>query len=100
MSSHFAGWRLHGHVQRKGGCSFFDCGWSILELANSRMRSIRDDLITTALQLESLRAALGGHARYLQRTGQSDAMATMANQSEQLHMTIENLRQIAAGIRP
>ncbi|WP_459205400.1 hypothetical protein ACSMEV_12325 [Pseudomonas sp. MLB6B] len=64
------------------------------------MDSIKNDLVTTAQELESLRTALDGHARYLQRTGQVDEMAAMATQVDKLKMAAEDLRQIAAGIRP
>lgn len=71
-----------------------------LELTNSRMGSIKNDLVTTALELESLRIALDGHARYLQRTGQTEEMAAMVAQVDKLRMAAEDLRQIASGIRP
>ncbi|WP_313739719.1 hypothetical protein [Pseudomonas sp.] len=64
------------------------------------MGVIKNDLVTTALQLESLRTTLDGHARYLQRMGQIDETAAMATQVDKLRMAAEDLRQVAAGIRP
>lgn len=64
------------------------------------MGSIKNDLVSTALELESLRTALDGHARYLRRMGQIDEMAAMAAQVDKLKTAAEDLRKIAAGIRP